>query len=304
MRKIEGRSYVLILPRHAVALVVDSPNSGVTYPVDFDYSCRLEELRSEECVHVEKLWSAAPSLGVPLLSANVPRSYIDCSRSLVGIDFFGEGARRRAPVRQADIAKMRNRLVWRKLSNGAPIYSVKLSTVAVRRRIEAYYLPYHDALRKTIKMLRRKHGVVWHLSLHSVSAKEYERVGMVSTRLLADFVLGDCDGASCAPQFTKIVSKFLRELGYTVSINNPSNGTEIVALYGRPRQKRHSLQVGVRRDLYMDEQTREPNAGFEQLRADLALLTKLLVPALSDLAKRLYGSKVSIKKTLEKIDDF
>ncbi|WP_230583241.1 hypothetical protein [Piscirickettsia salmonis] len=33
---------------------------------------------------------------------------------------------------------------------------------------------------------------------------------------------------------------------------------------------RHSLQIEIRRPLYMDEVTRERNAGFEPLRADLS----------------------------------
>ncbi|MCH8620530.1 N-formylglutamate amidohydrolase [Undibacterium sp. TS12] len=301
MKIIETRSYVLIQPRHAVALIMDSPNSGATYPDDFGYTCRLEDLCSEEDTHVDKLWSVAPSLGVTLLAANAPRSYIDCNCSLTDVDCETNDNRCGVSVHQADLTDMRHGVVWRNLSGGSPIYSVKLSPLAVRSRIESYYLPYHDALRKTIKSLRRKHGVVWHLNLHSVTANEHGRFGTASNKPLTDFVLDDCDGTSCAYQFTKIVTKLLRELGYTVSINKPGNLTEIVTRHGRPRQKRHSLQVGVRRNLYMDERTREPNAGFELLRADLALVTKSLVSTLSDLTKKLYKPKVPSKRSIGKV---
>jgi N-formylglutamate amidohydrolase len=43
-----------------------------------------------------------------------------------------------------------------------------------------------------------------------------------------------------------------------------------VRLHGRPAQRRHSLQIEVNRALYMNEATREPNAGFDRLRADIA----------------------------------
>jgi len=39
---------------------------------------------------------------------------------------------------------------------------------------------------------------------------------------------------------------------------------------GEPAEYRHSLQIEVNRALYMDEATREPNAHFDDLRADLA----------------------------------
>ncbi|HEX2012482.1 MAG TPA: N-formylglutamate amidohydrolase, partial [Roseateles sp.] len=35
---------------------------------------------------------------------------------------------------------------------------------------------------------------------------------------------------------------------------------------GRPAEQRHSLQIEIRRPIYMDEATRERNAGFEPLR--------------------------------------
>jgi N-formylglutamate deformylase len=48
---------------------------------------------------------------------------------------------------------------------------------------------------------------------------------------------------------------------------------EIVRKHGRPSEGRHSLQLEVKRTLYMDEQTFEPSAGFLRLEADLARLT-------------------------------
>ena len=46
-------------------------------------------------------------------------------------------------------------------------------------------------------------------------------------------------------------------------------GQELVRLMGRPQQQRHSLQIELNRALYMDEATREPNAGFDRLQAAL-----------------------------------
>ena len=43
-----------------------------------------------------------------------------------------------------------------------------------------------------------------------------------------------------------------------------------IVMFGQPELNRHSLQVEIRRPLYMDEATRERNAGFARLQADLS----------------------------------
>jgi N-formylglutamate deformylase len=277
MQQIETKSYVLIQPQKTVPLVMDSPHSGIHYPDDFNYACPLASLRFVEDTHVDTLWSVGPNLGVSLLAANAPRSYIDCNRSLEDMDPVMVEGGWPAQVRDSLRTGMGNGLIWRNVRRDLPIYSGKLSQQAVRNRIGDYYLPYHDALKQMIDKVHQEHQAVWHLNLHSMPANVYERLGMASDKPAADFVLGDRDGTSCAPEFTELVEGLLLKLGYSVSINDPYKGQEIVAMHGQPGRNRHSLQVEIRRDLYMNEQTREPNAGFEMLRADLALLTKDLV---------------------------
>ena len=83
---------------------------------------------------------------------------------------------------------------------------------------------------------------------------------------LADFVLGDLDGRSCEPALTDIVEASLRAQGYSVARNRPYKGVQLIERIGRPAQNRHSLQIEIRRPLYMDEATRLPNDGFAPLQ--------------------------------------
>ncbi len=48
--------------------------------------------------------------------------------------------------------------------------------------------------------------------------------------------------------------------------NDPYPGVALIGRIGQPARNRHSLQIEIRRPLYMDEATREPNQGFEPLR--------------------------------------
>ena len=63
---------------------------------------------------------------------------------------------------------------------------------------------------------------------------------------------------------------------YSVAINDPYKGVEIVRRHGRPAENRHSLQIEVNRRLYMDEATLAPNAGYPVLERDLEALVAAL----------------------------
>src|SRR4029079_8451800 len=92
----------------------------------------------------------------------------------------------------------------------------------------------------------------------------------------ADFVLGDRDGSTCEPGFTHLVAETLRHMGYAVAINDPYKGVEIVRKHGRPFEGRHSLQLEIKRTLYMDENTLVANAGYAKLERDLEALLRTL----------------------------
>jgi N-formylglutamate deformylase len=51
---------------------------------------------------------------------------------------------------------------------------------------------------------------------------------------------------------------------------------ELVRRYGDPQRQRHSIQLELNRKLYMDEDTLEPHAGLEALRANLRALVESL----------------------------
>ena len=92
----------------------------------------------------------------------------------------------------------------------------------------------------------------------------------------ADFVLGDRDGTSCGQEFRVIVADTLQSLGYSVAINDPYKGVELVRAYSDPGLARHSLQIEINRALYMNEQTLQKNSGFIGLKEDLDRLVAVI----------------------------
>ena len=92
----------------------------------------------------------------------------------------------------------------------------------------------------------------------------------------ADFVLGDRDGTTTSPEFMHLVRDCLRGLGYSVKVNDPYKGVELVRAYSDPARGRHSLQIEINRALYMDESSFERLPRFRELKEDLGRLIRTI----------------------------
>jgi N-formylglutamate deformylase len=269
--------YTLLEPAvPAVALVCDSPHSGTWYPDDYRHALPRELLRGGEDTHVEALWEAVPAVGGTLLAAHFPRTYIDANRTLDDLDPELLAEPWPQPLAPGPKSRLGFGLVWRNLRAGMPIYDRLLTVAEVQHRIDTCYRPYHAALAAAIAQSVQRFGAVWHLNLHSMPNDAYERLRIASPHPLADFVLGDRDGTTCEPAFVDLVERELRGRGYTVARNDPYKGVQLIAQIGQPALRRHSLQIEIRRPLYMDEGTRERNAGFATLQRDLTALLRTL----------------------------
>ncbi|WP_442593537.1 N-formylglutamate amidohydrolase [Parapusillimonas sp. JC17] len=253
----------------AIPLVCDSPHSGTAYPEDFGHAVPLGQLRQGEDTHVDALWEAAPRHGATLIAATFPRTYIDPNRTLADLDPDTLDGPWPEPLSPGEKTRLGKGLVWTRMDPKTAVYDRKLSVAEVQRRIDGYYRPYHESLSRAVQERYEQFGALWHLNLHSMPNDAYERLGLRSDRPLADFVLGDRDGTTCEPEFVDLIDNELRARGYTVARNDPYKGVQLIAQIGRPAQRRHSLQVEIRRPVYMDEATRERNAGFAVLQRDL-----------------------------------
>ena len=260
----------------AIPLVCDSPHSGTIYPDDFGYAVPHALLRQGEDTHVDELWAAAPEHGATLLAATFPRIYIDPNRTLADLDADLLDGAWPDPLSPSEKTRLGKGLIWSRLDAHTPIYDRKLAIEEVRTRINDYYHPYHAAVGQAVKQRYEQFGALWHLNLHSMPGDVYKRLGITRQRPLADFVLGDRDGTTCEPGFVQLIEDTLRDKGYTVARNDPYKGVQLIAQIGRPSLRRHSLQIEIRRPVYMDEITRERNAGFEKLQGDLTDLLEVV----------------------------
>jgi N-formylglutamate deformylase len=264
------------------ALVLDSPHSGHDFPADFNAIVSEKELRESEDCYVDELYSAAHELGVPLLAATFPRTYLDPNRHAGDVDLELIDGTWPWEYRPSGKARIGKSLIWRTLEDGRPIYAHKLKPEAVRRRIERVHTPYHRSLREMLDTTFSKLGKVYHINCHSMRCVAGKQSDDGAGSVRPDIVLGDRDGTSCDPRFTEFVRAALAGMGYDVRVNDPYKGVELVRAYSDPKAGRHSLQIEINKRLYMNEATLQKNAGFGALQENLGELLRAVVDEISD----------------------
>jgi len=262
-------------------LVLDSPHSGTHYPDDFRHACELALLRRAEDTHVEKLYDFAPSLGVHWVEAFFPRSYVDANRDLSEIDASlldgpWPGPQPQTPTEWAKV-RLGKGLIWRLTDEGLPLYDRTLSVAEVQQRLARCWQPYHQAVAQAIEAAHAQHGYSLHLNCHSMPAVAGSHATNEPGLVHADFVVGNRDHSSSSPALAELVCHALQRAGYSVWLNHPYKGVELVRRYSQPEQHRHSLQLEINRKLYMDERTLALHDGFHTLKSHLQGLVQLLL---------------------------
>src|SRR5262249_9407688 len=122
-----------------------------------------------------------------------------------------------------------------------------------------------------------RYGRVVHINCHSMNAVAGAQGEGGAGRARADFVLGDRDGTTCDPALTAFVRDALAGMGYDVKVNDPFKGMALIQAFSDPKAGRHSLQIEINKQLYMDEATLQPSAGFEPLQRNLMRLIDALI---------------------------
>lgn len=266
--------------RQLLPLVVASPHSGCLYPSDFlvQAAVPLATLRRAEDAFVDELFSGAPDLGIPLLAACFPRSYVDANREPYELDpGMFEGPLPRGLNHRTTRVAAGLGMIPRVAASGEAIYRGRVSSKEIERRLEACWRPYHLALSGLIEQTYAQFGGVLLIDAHSMPSSAS---GLGLREHGVDIVLGDNHGEACAPDLIDGVERWLANQGLRVRRNQPYAGGFTTQRYGRPGIGRHTLQIEINRALYMDEarHTQLPTFG-----ATRRLMTGLLAE-IGDLA--------------------
>ena len=276
---------VLEPARQTIAAVFASPHSGDRYPEEFIAASRLDPqmLRRSEDSFVDKIYGTAPELGAPLLRAFFPRAYIDPNREPFELDpeMFEDELPSYVNATSPRVAGGLGTIA-RVVANGEEIYKRKLRFAEAAERINTLYRPYHRTLQGLIERTREQFGYCLLIDCHSMPS-----IGGPMDRdaglKRVDMVLGDCFGASCAPDVTQTVEAALSDLGYRVTRNMPYSGGFTTVHYGQPAARVHALQIEINREIYMDELRYSATPKLASLTAHMGQVIGLLKSRLPEL---------------------
>jgi len=274
--EIERPFDILEPASRAGPIVFNSPHSGRAYPRNFMQATRLELTtlrRSEDCF-VDELAYGVIGCGFPLMRAHFPRCYVDVNREPYELDprMFEGRLPSFANTRSMRVAGGLGTIA-RVVGDSQEIYGKRLAVDEALRRIEVFYKPYHNALRRLFNGMYRAFGTAVLVDCHSMPSTS---PGGRDERARADVVLGDRYGTSCARLVAEMMEETLRDFGYVVHRNKPYAGGFITEHYGNPASGLHAIQIEFNRGLYMDERRFEKTAGFERVAADVEELARRL----------------------------
>ncbi|MBN8632470.1 MAG: N-formylglutamate amidohydrolase [Rhodobacterales bacterium] len=268
--RTETEAYVLTRPAlRSGPVIFASPHSGRDYPADFLARAVLDThaIRSSEDAFVDELFDMAPELGAPLLSARMPRAYIDLNRAADELDpAVIEGL-----VRVPHNPRISSGLgvIPRVVAGGRAIYRGKLTLDEAEARIRRVWHPYHEALASLVEEVRAEWGQAVLIDCHSMPHEAIEahtRPGQPRPEV----VLGDRYGATAGREVMERVEAAFAGAGLRVGRNAPFAGAYVAQAYGRPSRGVHVVQVEIDRALYMDEVRVERLAGFGGFRELIA----------------------------------
>lgn len=255
--------------------VFNSPHSGRDYPSELIERARLgpHALRASEDVLVDQLFGAAPGQGAPLLSATLPRAWVDLNRGPTEFD--------PALIEGVSAAGLNQRIaaglgvVPRIVAEGTAIYDGKLSLAEAQARVEAVHKPYHEKLEMLLRRARDAFGTAILFDCHSMPSDALRAAPRVRGRV-PEIVLGDRFGAAAARQVMSETQSAFEAEGFVVARNAPFAGGYITQRYGRPSRGLHAIQIEIDRGIYLDNARLAPSAAYEEVRVRLSAVVERL----------------------------
>ncbi|WP_282022428.1 N-formylglutamate amidohydrolase [Ruegeria faecimaris] len=266
---MQNAAYLLDMPAKRTSCVVfSSPHSGRNYPNGLMKRSVLSQdvIRSSEDAFVDQLFSSAADHGAPLISAMMPRAYVDLNRSAEELDpALIQGARR-----QGHNPRVASGLgvIPRVVANGREIYRGKLTMDEARLRIDTCWRPYHARIKSLLAESHQEFGQAILIDCHSMPHEAVALASTVNSRR-PEIVLGDRFGASAAPEVVEQIEAAFVSAGLSVARNTPFAGAYVTQTYGRPSRHQHAVQIEIDRSLYMDESRIEPNDNFAAFKETL-----------------------------------
>jgi N-formylglutamate amidohydrolase len=259
----------------AAPLLVDVSRSGREYPKEYRSPLPFTTVHDNVSMYVEDLWSGAPEAGATLLYCSFPNTWIDVNRNELDMDPAVVDGQWPLELKPTARTLEGLGLIKTKARYGEPFQERKLTVAEVEERLNVYYRPYHAELKRIADDLYARFGRLRQISCHcmsAVGAPTHPDAG----KSRADFCVSDLRGKTASKAAMDLAVDTLRNYGYTVSVNEPYIGNELIRRIGDPSRGIDSIQVEINKKLFMDTKTFRPTENLAKVKADLDRLLGVL----------------------------
>lgn len=246
------------------------PHCGIAFPKELEHHFKKDKVAfpDDTDFFVDKVYDFVSDLGITMIYAHYNRWVIDLNRSPENQNLYEDGRIITSLTPTTDFL-------------GNPIYKTakfEPGSQEVQRRKEKYYLPYYEAITKTLSNFKEEFGVAVLWDAHSIR----RLVPTIQKAPFPSFILGTNDGQSANGTFIEAAKQGISSGGKECSYNHPFKGGNITRHFGNPAENIHALQLEMIKTLYMDnaELVYNPKRA-DELRGCLRNTFELLIKAIS-----------------------
>ena len=227
------------LHRGSAPLLISMPHVGTQIPPQQRARYTERALQVEDTDwFLDRLYAFAEPLGASVLVPVHSRYLIDLNRPSDNRPMYaGQNNTELCPTRHF---------------TGEPIYrdGQAPDDAEIRRRVQVYWQPYHDAIRDELARLKQAHGHAVLFDAHSIKSE----LPWLFDGTLPHLNLGTAGGASCAAALREALNAALTaQDAYSHVIDGRFKGGHITRHYGRPYDGVHAVQLEMCWRAYMDE---------------------------------------------------
>lgn len=261
----------------AFPVLISIPHSGRDYPPELIDNLRVSpaDLMRLEDRYADRLVGPALAAGMTAIIAHRARAWIDLNRAEDDLDPEMVSPRIDG-YKSSNSMKMRGGLglIPRRLMHVGDLWKRPLAYEDIKRRLDQFHRPYHQAVEQTLLDIRDRFGTAILVDVHSMPP-------LTATATPAPrIVIGDRFG-QCAPAlYAEMLLARFKSLSIPAALNHPYPGDYILRRHGKALGSIHAIQIEVDRSLYLDSMQREPGPGLESTASLISELLFFLVDLL------------------------
>lgn len=246
-------SFKLIKPTvEAVPILLSIPHCGVKFPEELKRQYKPELIAAPDDTDwfVHQLYDFAASMGITTIHAIYSRWVIDLNRDPSNEPLYKDG-------------RIITGLCPTTTFSGEPLYldnRTDVHQLEINRRLESYYQPYHNQIKKKLFELKSTFGKVLLWECHSIR----QFVPTVFPEKFPDLILGTNDEQSASKEIIDSTLAELKGSKFSMNHNFPFKGGYITRHFGKPSENQHAMQLEMSKVNYMDDTEMK----FDEARAN------------------------------------